>query len=263
MIILQADTHRSKNADLLMEQMVLEKGVQAVLISEQYPQSEKAWIEDESGTAVIRLPRGTNFVITPKGSGDGVVYVQNSQFTMTSCYLTPNDNIDERRLIIAGDLNSKATEWGSATTNSRDKRVLDMAARLGLVVLNTGTTTYRKPGCEGTTPDIPLASESTVTFTKDCRVLEDYNGSDHQYITLCIEMETQRVRENRNKSTRKWNINKLNPATLLATIDENKTTIYTNSTAKTLVKATMQCITIGCNASMPKIDKNKKRNAVH
>lgn len=87
--------HRSKNADLLMEQMVLEKGVQAVLISEQYAQSEKAWIEDESGTAAIWLPRGTNFAITAKGSGDGFVYVQNSQFTMISCYLTPNDNIDE------------------------------------------------------------------------------------------------------------------------------------------------------------------------
>ena len=108
-----------------------------------------------------------------------------------------HDNIEdtarsiEGQLIFAGDLNSKAIEWGMPNTDSKGKHSLETAARLGLIVLNTeNTTTFQRPGCEETTPDITLLSERMADLIKKWRVLEDYTGSDHQYISFAVDTET-------------------------------------------------------------------------
>ena len=45
--------------------------------------------------------------------------------------------------MVGGDLNGKASEWGK-DTDTRGKAVVEMAARLGLIVLNRGNvTTFR------------------------------------------------------------------------------------------------------------------------
>ena len=50
-------------------------------------------------------------------------------------------------LLVAGDFNARAIEWGMPETNSKCRDLLEMAARLGLVVTNEGSvTTYRRPG---------------------------------------------------------------------------------------------------------------------
>ena len=49
----------------------------------------------------------------------------------------------EGELTVAGDFNAKALEWGERQPDSRGGRVLDVASRLGLVVLNTGSTSLR------------------------------------------------------------------------------------------------------------------------
>lgn len=64
-------------------------------------------------------------------------------------------------------------------TDSRGKRIFDMATKLGIMVLNMGAaTTFKRPCCEETTPDITLTSERIV---KRWEGLENYTGGDHQY----------------------------------------------------------------------------------
>ena len=69
-----------------------------------------------------------------------------------SCYLTPNDDVGtfEEKLariedavtqiginnIVAGDVNSRAMEKGMWNTNPRGKRIMEMAARTGLIIAN-------------------------------------------------------------------------------------------------------------------------------
>ena len=82
-----------------------------------------------------------------------------------SVYLTPRDPIKvfqvnlnnlnyairdvEGELIVAGDFNAKALEYGKARLDSRGKRVMDMVSRLELVILNVGSTsTFRRPVSE-------------------------------------------------------------------------------------------------------------------
>lgn len=97
------------------------------------------------------------------------------QTTYVSCYLTPSEKIDEFQekldeledtlrdmegeILIAGDFNASAVEWGEDRSNSRGTRVMDMISRMDLLVLNTGSTpTFRRPGCRQTIVDITFAT---------------------------------------------------------------------------------------------------------
>lgn len=87
-----------------------------------------------------------------------------------SVYLISNDRIDafqskldglevtiidiQRDLIVVGDFNAKTLEWGRVRPFSRRKRLMDMVSRLGLVVLNRGSTsTFKRRGYKETMPD--------------------------------------------------------------------------------------------------------------
>ena len=62
-----------------------------------------------------------------------------------------------------------------------------MASRLGLVVLDTGSTsTFRRAGYRETIPDVSLATESLAAHVRDWQVIEDFTASDHQYITFRV-----------------------------------------------------------------------------
>ena len=97
------------------------------------------------------------------------------------------------RVVVAGDLNARAMEWGMPHIDSRGKRIMEMVARQGLAVLNKGTTpTFRRAGQRGTIPDISLASEEIVGRIDNWNVIEDYTASDHQYITFQVKSEQRR-----------------------------------------------------------------------
>lgn len=94
--------------------------------------------------------------------------------TYVSVYLTPNCTAAEfeRKValledgirdlpgnaVVAGDVNARAIEWGMTKTNKRGRALLEMAARLELVVTNPGNIpTYRRPGYGDFIPDVTLA----------------------------------------------------------------------------------------------------------
>lgn len=263
-----------------MDQIVVEKGADIAIISEQYRRAPRAnWYEDETGTATIWLPNSSTLDVLSNGAGNGFSYVKTRLCTIISCYLTPSDpigdfenklaEIEDRAtqiggpLIIAGDFNSKAVEWGMESTNSRGRRILDMAARLRLVVANCGSaTTFRRPGCENTTPDITLVSENFYRNIKEWKVIEDFNGSDHQYITYRVETPRTAAQATRGTSTRKWNATKLSRNALIAKIDTTMSQ-YDGGDAVAAVNRTMETIIQGCNASMPKTATNTRKRAVY
>lgn len=280
MRVLQANMHRSKVADALIDQIAIEKQIDVAIISEQYKRRKNGtYYDDENKTAAIWLPRGSRFVVTQSGAGNGHVYVKSKSYTVMSCYLTPSDSIEEFQtkldliedqaqeiqgpLVIGGDFNSQAIEWGMSATNSRGRRVLDLASRLGLIVANIGSVaTFRRPGCIGTIPDITLVSEQFACNLKEWRVIEDFTGSDHQYITYHISPHSSNHQGSRSKSTRKWNEKKLKIETLVTTIDQNPIA-RDGKQARELVSDTIRCIITGCNAAMPKISTRYPKKAVY
>lgn len=268
--LLQANLHRSITASSLLPQIMLEHKSEVAIISEQHSKLKSGlWFEDTTGTAAIWVTSGAKFHAIRHGSGDGFVWTTSSDYTIISCYLTPSDPIDTfqakldciedaaraigGKLIIAGDFNAKASEWGMDSTNARGRKILYMAARLGLVVANQGTTaTFRRPGCEGTIPDITFASETLTSSLKEWKVLEDYTGSDHQYLTYHIATDTSENSIYSRKGTRRWNVSKLKPAELLAELDYSISLQQPTNGAQSKVYGTMATITRACEASMPR-----------
>lgn len=269
--LLQINMHRAKEADDLLQQIVYELSADIVIISEQYSKRTSGfWLEDDSGTAAIWIPDAR--LISPENNskGNGFVRVRTAEITLISCYLTPNDKIEEFHakldaiedeirdidgpIILAGDLNSRAVEWGSNTTNTRGRSIIQMAARTGLTVANVGrVTTFRRPGCRGTIPDITLVSERFANKIADWKVLEMYTGSDHQYISYCIQPSVTHTSRKVPEGTRKWNVNRLNTPKLMTEIDRHVSMSQISGNAREIVSRTMNIIIKGCKKAMPKL----------
>ncbi|XP_054258219.1 uncharacterized protein LOC128983085 [Macrosteles quadrilineatus] len=159
---------RAKNcfrtADSLLDQLAQEIGVDTLLISDQYRDRDPHfWFPDSLGTAACWVRNSTEAPVQDHGRGRSFVWVRCRDVTLFSVYLTPDEPNWEFRLkidrledsvrgtvghvVVAGDFNARAVEWGMISTNSRGKYMLDFAARAGLVVLNEGDTpTLRHPG---------------------------------------------------------------------------------------------------------------------
>lgn len=278
--ILQANLHRSLTADALLVQVMMEHKADLAVISEQYSPKNGNWYEDTSKTAAIWIINAANFQILRDGKGDGFVWVSSNTYTVISCYLTPNcciedfqsklDSIEDTarsiggNLIIAGDFNARAIEWGTTTTNSRGRRILDMVARLGLMIANTGTsTTFRRAGCMGSIPDITLVSERFFERINHWKVLEDYTGSDHQYLSYRVQSDRNRTRGNTRSSTKKWNVSRLRTDILLAKIDESQINWQEPIDAESYVNEVMTTISEACNAAMPRISAAERKKAAY
>lgn len=266
--ILQLNMHRGKVADSLLSQIVREQEADISIISEQYTKkSGGLWFEDDTATAAMWIPNTSKVRPKRNGNGNCFVWTQFDSITIISCYLTPSDSIGEfeKKLeeiedkireiegyfIVAGDFNARAAEWGMPETNSRGTRIMEMAARTGLTVANVGNVpTFRRPGCEGTIPDVTLVTETIAHKITNWKVLEIYTGSDHQYISYYLE--TGDIENTAgNRSTRRWNAQKLDTTALIAEIDRRQDEVNMAGDASTIAEQVMNIIRHGCNKSMP------------
>lgn len=278
--ILQGNLNRSRTADQLLTQLTLEHQASAVIISEQYKNKDaNGWFADKLNTAAIWIPDTEKLPILDHGSHNGFVWVKCTRFTIVSCYLTPNEGIASFRekvdeledtlreldkdVIVAGDFNAKSPAWGSSRNDSRGKYILEMAARLCLTVQNIGSvSTFRRPGYTETIPDITLATEHLGSLLANWKVIEDYTGSDHQYITMEVRLKSDERKSIKDyKKQKEWNVRKLNKPKLLRELykAEENLTQTTPRSAGQIIDATMRLLHEACNTSMP--CKKSPRNA--
>ena len=211
------------------------------------------------------------------GSGEGYVWARSGRTTVVSCYFTPNESAKdfqskleeleeairemEGSIIVAGDFNAKAVEWGMTRPDARGKRVMEMAARRGLIVLNNGSTTFRRPGQRETTPDITLASEDPVRHITDWRVMDDFTGSDHQYITYGLRMTNKMPKRSIPRLIR-WNPKKLDEKEFAKVITRRPQTTIKNGPGGA-VESAMAHIRQACNAAMPRKGHRETRNPAY
>lgn len=271
--ILQANTNRSITANNLLHQLGYEKKADMLLISEQYKDYQSpSWYRDELGTAAIWIRDPSKVIVTEHGSGKGYVWVRSNKITFFSCYFTPNEPIQayrdklddledkirglEGRVVVAGDFNAKGVEWGMPDTNPRGRYLLEMAARTGLAVLNVGNSpTFRRPGYRGTIPDVSFASEDLIPTVRGWNVLEDYTGSDHQYITFSVAGSAVPIECLRGR--RRWNARKLDHTKMATALRRGlpDPTCLTETgctvPAVKIAKGTMDLLRKSCDAAMP------------
>ncbi|XP_057671194.1 uncharacterized protein LOC130902923 [Diorhabda carinulata] len=167
----------SRLAHELLPQIVSELQANVVIISEPFRRRENSfWFQNDTNTAALWVPNSNGLKVEQHGKGEDQVWATINDVTYVSVYLSPNVDAQELRqklqnledelralpnkVIMAGDFNARATEWGMPHTNTRGRLILEMAARLNLLVVNTGsTTTYRRPRWGESIPDITFASE--------------------------------------------------------------------------------------------------------
>ena len=272
--LLQVNLRRSTTAQNLLEQSAKAKEIDLVLISEQHhDRGLPGWFSDETGTCAVWVRNIVHLQVGGSGRGDGFVWVRCSGTTFFSVYLTPNEPIAEfeRKLqaledavsgtdgqaLVGGDFNARAIEWGMPSTDSRGRRILETAARVGVSVLNIGNTpTWRREHCTGTIPDVTLASESLAPKIHNWRVLEDYSASDHQYIALEIR-DRAAVRPSTQYFARGWNVGKMDvekftDALMVRAPLSGSPSGAERLTAEEAANSAMSIIASACESSMPR-----------
>ena len=106
-------------------------------------------------------------------------------------------------IVIAGDFNAWAVEWGSRFTNPRGQNLLKALARLNVDLANVGTTsTYRRDNRESII-DITFCSPGLSANT-NWRVHEGYTHSDHLMVRYCINYKPPIQTRLSKANVRQW-----------------------------------------------------------
>ena len=113
-------------------------------------------------------------------------------------------------MVLAGDFNASAEEWGSTRSDSRGDVLREMTSRRGLQLANDGKApTYRRAGTESFL-DLTWFSEGAAERVSTWKVLETETTSDHRYVEFRIEVAgTQGMRMETRANTWGWNPRKL------------------------------------------------------
>ncbi|XP_046629039.1 uncharacterized protein LOC124309424 [Neodiprion virginianus] len=237
------------------------------------------WITNKTKTAAIWVRGAARVRITARGVRDDYVWARVGAVTYVSVYLTPNCAAAEFQakvalledglrdlpgdLVVAEDLNARAVKWGMTVTNRRGRQLLEMAARLDLVVANTGDVpTYRRPGFGDSIPDVTMTTDRTLPRIGRWRVLEGYTASDHQYIAFEVAGETRTTRTRTGHPPR-WNVDKLDvlkfSAAAPAPITDVRPELTGRQRAERLADETAKLTTRLCDSTMPKRQYGRNR----
>lgn len=269
--ILQGNMNTSRSAFELLSQIASERSVDVAMMCEQNRNMDtNAWRSNVRDTAAVWAREDCVTRVSGHGRGDDFVWIRLGGITLFSVYLTPNcpamefeskvSRIEDAlrqlpgELVVAGDFNARAIEWGMPETNRRGKLLLEMAARLDLVVANRGnTTTYRRDGVGESIPDVTFVSPSVLSRMVSWQVLEDYNSSDHQYILFEIGVQGGTNTQMRN-TVKRWNIKKIDMERFGEALQEMREISGTPTDREgieRLVEETTEAVNEVCRRSMP------------
>ena len=145
--VLQINLNHCTVAHDLLPRLIREEKADIVIINEQLrDQDEPNWVRDSTNTAGIWVCRKLHVsnkmdVVLPK-----FIWLEVAGIRLYSCYLPPSDSIEEFKrsldaivvcarismlpVVIGGDFNAWAIEWGSKKTNNRGHVLLEAFAIL-------------------------------------------------------------------------------------------------------------------------------------
>lgn len=206
MRIIQLNLNHCKVAQDLLAQTVCEQKVDVAVICEQYSNIQNtSWIADCTNRTAIWACGRKPFEECATGSATDFVWAKIDGVYIYSCYFSPNAAIAEfedmldrlviavrghKPLVIAGDFNAWATDWGSRTTSARGMALLDAFTSLDVVLANTGDAHTFKRGGVGSVIDITFMSPSLITKCA-WKVSDIYTHSDHMAVLYDILKENR------------------------------------------------------------------------
>lgn len=262
MEITQLNLNHCDTAQQLLWQSTTESMCDVAIIAEPYriPSDNGNWVGDSSGITAIQVMGRFPIQEVVDSSSEGFVIVKINGIFVCSCYAPPRWTleqynrmldalteklIDRRPVIIGGDFNAWAVEWGSRLTNPRGYSLLEALAKLDIRLCNKGTvSTFRRNGRESII-DVTFCSPSLVR-SMNWRVCEDYTHSDHQSIRYSVGTRMQTVVREIRTSGRRWKTKDFDKDLLIEALraDSGATNLDADELTETLARA--------CDATMPR-----------
>ncbi|XP_076301989.1 uncharacterized protein LOC143220141 [Lasioglossum baleicum] len=188
-------------AQELLQQSVSQMGADIVIISEPWSPPPQ-WHNDGYGDASIWIPMlstGSFDGIKNIYRSKGIVAVKLGDYTVISCYFSPNvtaetyrdriaelesflETINTDLCIVAGDFNAKSPMWGSGSLDDHGGVVMEMANSYNLIPIRSqGTHTFERNGHRSLI-DILLNGRTMADGITGSRISEEFTASDHRYL---------------------------------------------------------------------------------
>ncbi|CAH2104386.1 unnamed protein product [Euphydryas editha] len=210
---LQTNLNHCAQAQDLFMQALVQWRIDVAVAAEPYyvPPSHPCWAADLDGSvAIVGRSGGGSPLLSVEERGVGYVVAKWGEYAVVGVYFSPNKTVAEleafvdllaaavgrqapRQVVLLGDLNAKARDWGNPSTNSRGEVVREWAVAAGLTLLNTGLahTCVRHNG--GSVVDLSFASPSVATRVQAWRVLSEVETlSDHKYVRFEVSTSHSR-----------------------------------------------------------------------
>lgn len=275
MRILQVNLNHCRAAQELLQQTVRELDIDIALISEPYDNMNlPGWISDPTKTSAIWYTSGRVLRDTFSSRNGGFVRAKVEGITIYSCYIPPRFHLDEFKniidtlvrdaadkspVLIAGDFNAWATEWGSPRTNDRGRIIMESFATLDAVLLNSGSEqTFNRNG-RSSIIDITFASPNIAGRT-NWHVSDIYTQSDHSAIIMEITSHTANPTTTSNRQELAgWKTNTFDRGMFQAQLEALELSGSPEDMARQLIIQ----ITNACNASMEKRKYGVNKSSVY
>lgn len=275
MRILQLNLNHCEAAQDLLAQTVRELDIDVAILSEQYKDHrEEWWATDTSGRAAIWICGIRQVQETMRIPNAGFTWARVDGIYFYSVYAPPNvpledfetllsnlvnDIMGRHPVIVAGDFNAWAVEWGSKWTNRRGATLLDAFAPLNVVLLNSGTEPTFAKGGTSSMVDLTFASESLVVLGTTWEVCGNYTHSDHQAI-LCILAEHVKHEKTVHGKGRRWSTKTFDKESFMVMMKQG---IALDGTPDNMADQVMSRVSGACDASMAKLLRRDRRPPIY
>ncbi|XP_033254489.1 uncharacterized protein LOC117193934 [Drosophila miranda] len=230
--VIQLNLNHCRAAQDLLLQTVRELKSDLAILSEPYKSGDnESWATDRTGKASLWACGGDPCKLSNVLAGDGFVRARAGNLWVYSCYLAPSlplesfariieelaeDARNRGAVLIAGDFNAWAHEWGCRVTNARGRILLETLASLDLALLNEGSQQTFCRGSAGSIINLTFASPSQLRNAR-WRIGDVYTGSDHEDIVCTIG---ERPRPSRSSARSKaYIVDTLNTSALARSLE--------------------------------------------
>ena len=209
MEIVQLNLNHCEEVQDMLGQLLIEEKGDVAMLSEPYrcPSGVNNWVSDSTATAAIWASGRFPIQQIISRHGEGYVIAVINKITFCSCYAPPrwdlekfekmlkriSDEVyDVNPIIISGDFNAWATEWGSKSTNARGNAVLEHFSRLNLALVNVGFCPTFVRNSRTSIIDLTFCSPALAS-SMNWRVSNAYTLSDHRVIRYTAGSKCHRV----------------------------------------------------------------------
>ena len=228
MRFLQLNLNNCQAAQDLLSQTVRELNIDVAILSEPYRRNEQGgWTSDDSSKAAIWTCGKNPALLQPRSKSSGFVRAEVGGVHVVSCYFAPSLSIEEftaslarladevrgiSQMVVAGDFNAWAIDWGCSRTNQRGHILLETFASMDVILLNEGTQHTFSSANGSSAIDLTFVS-SGLASQAEWQISRVYTHSDHHAIMFTTANQTRRQRHSGANARATYKVNTLDDST--------------------------------------------------